>query len=164
MAELNDVLALKQILECIVVILLNRIIVMTRSAYFERATCRIGCLLLFCTCWLLSSCVTYMLEYFCLSLEAQVRGLLKKCPLAFKDIATSCSHVQNSRMLWNVCCSGRAGSSGHVSCVGCCLGGSLCCTSAVFCYWSRNEILATRNCSSSCCVLFNDILRRAKIQ
>lgn len=38
-AELNGVLALKQILECTVVILLNCIIVIMRSSYFERGTC-----------------------------------------------------------------------------------------------------------------------------
>lgn len=81
-AELNGVLALKQILECTVVILLNCIIVIMRSSYFERGTCRIRCLLFTKVLHLLVAVnLCYMhvgslfFSFFCLSGSAGAWGL-----------------------------------------------------------------------------------------
>lgn len=80
-AELNGVLALKQILECTVVILLNRVIVIMRSAYFETGTCRIRCLLFTNVLHLLVAVnlcdmhVRILFFFFCLSGSAGAWGL-----------------------------------------------------------------------------------------
>lgn len=104
-AELNSVLALKQILECIVMILLNRVIVITRSLYFERGTCRIGCLLFTNVLHLLVAVklcdmhVGSSLLIFFVCPKCRFMGLFSECRLALKKAAGSYSHVQNSRVL-----------------------------------------------------------------
>lgn len=143
-AELNGVLALKQILECTVVILLNRVIVIMRSAYFETGTCRIRCLLFTNVLHLLVAVnlcdmhVRILLFFFLFVRKCRCMGPSSECPLALKKVAASYSHVQNSCVLWNVCCSSRRNSSGYVGCLGRGLWRPLCYMSAVFCFWSRN--------------------------
>lgn len=97
-AELNGVLALKQILECTVVILLNRIIVIMRLSYFERGTCRIRCLLFTKVLHLLVAvnlCDVHVGSLFFFVRKCRCMGPSSECPLALKKVAASYSHVQN---------------------------------------------------------------------